>query len=117
MLLNGGALDDARILGAGTVAYMTSDHLGPISRNTESARRLLGPAIGFGLGFAVRLAAGESSMAGSPGDYWWGGALRTLFVVDPLRELVAVLMMNESVYPITRWFQLFRTLVYQSIAQ
>jgi hypothetical protein len=24
--------------------------------------------------------------------------------------------MNESVYPITRWFQLFRTLVYQTIA-
>jgi CubicO group peptidase (beta-lactamase class C family) len=117
MLLNGGVLDDVRILGAGTVAHMTSDHLGPISRNTESARRLLGPAISFGLGFAVRLAAGESPMAGSPGDYWWGGALRTLFVVDPLRELVAVLMMNESVYPITRWFQLFRTLVYQSIAQ
>ena len=57
-------------------------------------------------------------MAGSAGDYWWGGAFRTLFVVDPLRELVAVLLANETVYqPILRWLQLFRTLAYQSIAQ
>jgi len=90
MLLNGGVLNDVRILGAGKVAHMTSDHLGPISRNTETARWLLGPGFGFGLGFAVRLAAGESPMAGSAGDYWWGGAFRTLFVVDPLQELVAV---------------------------
>jgi CubicO group peptidase (beta-lactamase class C family) len=117
MLLNGGVLDDVRILGAGTVAHMTSDHLGPISRNTETARSLLGPGYGFGLGFAVRLAAGESPMAGSAGDYWWAGAFRTIFVVDPVRELVAVLMVNERNYPIPRWFHLFRTLVYQSIAR
>jgi CubicO group peptidase (beta-lactamase class C family) len=29
MMLNGGALDDVRILGAGTVAHMSRDHLGP----------------------------------------------------------------------------------------
>jgi CubicO group peptidase (beta-lactamase class C family) len=63
----------------------------------------LGPAIDFGLGFTVRLAAGESPMAGSVGNYWWGGSFRTLFVVDALRELVAVLMANETVYPIPRW--------------
>ena len=56
-------------------------------------------------------------MAGSAGDYWWSGAARTIFVVDPVRELVAVLMVNERNYPIPRWFHLFRTLVYQSIAQ
>jgi len=117
MLLNGGVLDDVRILGTGTVAHTTSDHLGPILRNTETANRFLGPGYGFGLGFAVRLAAGESPMAGSAGDYWWAGGFRTIFVVDPGRELVAVLMANETVYPITRWFQLFHTLVHQSIAQ
>jgi len=117
MLLNGGVLDDVRILGTGTVAHMTSDHLGPISRNTEIANLLLGPGYGFGPGFAVRLAAGESPMAGSAGDYWWGGGFRTVFVIDPLRELVAVLMVNERNYPFPRWVQLFRTLVYQSIAK
>jgi len=50
MMLNGGVLDGVRVLGAGTVAHMTSDHLGPISRNTESARRLIEPGYSFGLG-------------------------------------------------------------------
>jgi CubicO group peptidase (beta-lactamase class C family) len=117
MMLNGGVLDDVRILGAGTVAHMTSDHLGPISRNTESASWLLGPGYGFGLGFAVRLAEGESPMAGSLDDYWWAGAFRTVFAVDPSRGLCAVLMVNESIYPIPRWLQLFRTLVYQTLVQ
>jgi len=117
MMLNGGVLEDVRILGVGTVAHMTSDHLGPISRNTESARRLLGPGYGFGLGFAVRLAGGESPMAGSLGDYWWAGAFRTVFAVDPSRGLCAVLMANENIYPVPRWFQLFRTLVHQTPVQ
>jgi CubicO group peptidase (beta-lactamase class C family) len=117
MMLNGGALDDVRILGAGTVAYMSSDHLGPISRDTEIARRLLGPAIGFGLGFAVRLAAGEHPMPGSVGDYFWAGAHATIFVVDPKQDLVAVLMINQPGYLVPRCFQLFRTLVYQTLAE
>ena len=79
---------------------MTSDHLGPISRNTEIANLLLGPGYGFGLGFAVRLAAGESPMAGSAGDYWWGGGFRTVLVIDPLRELVAVLMVKRTKLPV-----------------
>ena len=56
-------------------------------------------------------------MAGSAGDYWRAGGFRTVFMVDPLRELVAVLMANETLYPIPRWFQLFRTLVYQTLTQ
>ena len=38
MMLNGGVLDDVCILGAGTLAHMTSDHLGPIS----PTQRMLG---------------------------------------------------------------------------
>jgi CubicO group peptidase (beta-lactamase class C family) len=117
MLLNGGTLDDVRILGAGTVAHMSSDHLGPISRDGETARRLLGPATGFGLGFAVRLASGENPMPGSVGDYFWAGALSTIFLVDPKRDCVAVLMIHQANYLVRRGFQLFRTLVYQTLAE
>jgi CubicO group peptidase (beta-lactamase class C family) len=42
---------------------------------------------------------------------------RTIFLVDPKQDLVAVLMMNEGSYPIPRLFQLFRTLVYQTFAE
>jgi len=114
MMLNGGALDDVRILGAGTVAHMSGDHLGPISRDGEVARALLGPATGFGLGFSIRLAAGDP-MPGSVGDYRWGGAYKTSFLIDPKRDLVAVGMINQASYE--RHAKLFRTLVHQTIAQ
>jgi CubicO group peptidase (beta-lactamase class C family) len=117
MLLKGGTLDDVRILGAGTIAHMSSDHLGPISRDGDIARRLLGPASGFGLGFAVRLAAGEHPAPGSVGDYFWAGFHRTIFLVDPKQDLVAVLMINQSSYLLLRCFQLFRTLVHQTLAE
>jgi CubicO group peptidase (beta-lactamase class C family) len=114
MMLNGGALGDVRVLGAGTVAHMRSDHLGAISRDGENARALLGPGRGFGLGFAVRLSAGENPMPGSVGDYDWSGAYRTRFLIDPQQDLVAVSMINQANY--LRHSQLFRTLVYQTIA-
>ena len=114
MILGGGTLDGVRILGAGTVAHMTADHLGPIRHDSPSGQYLLGPGRGFGLGFAVRLAAGEHPAPGSPGDLDWGGAFGTQFVIDPKQELVAVLMINQ-LNQFDRYFRLFRNLVYQAI--
>ena len=116
MMLNGGALDDVRILGAGTIAHMRSDHLGSISQDGEVARWLLVPGHGFGLGFAVRLASGEHPMPGSVGDYHWGGAFGTLFLIDPKRNLVAVAMINQANF-MERHMRLFRTLVHQTLAE
>jgi len=62
MLLNGGTLDGKRILGPKTVAYMTTDHLGSAIATTPLY--LPGAGFGFGLGFAVRTAAGVSPVAG-----------------------------------------------------
>ncbi|HMS80481.1 MAG TPA: serine hydrolase domain-containing protein, partial [Burkholderiaceae bacterium] len=91
MLLNGGELDGTRIVSRKTVEYMASDHLGAIGRGPAY---LPGPGHGFGLGFAVRTAAGESSWYGSVGDYYWGGYAGTAFWVDPKERLVAVWMMQ-----------------------
>jgi CubicO group peptidase (beta-lactamase class C family) len=115
MMLNGGTLDDVRVLGGGTVAHMSSDHLGPISHESESGRRLIGPGRGFGLGVAVRLTPGQHPMPGSVGDFDWGGAYATKFVIDPKQDLTAVLMINQRNY-FDRSSRLFRTLVYQTIA-
>ncbi len=114
MILNGGTLDSVRILGAGTVAHMAADHLGPIRRDSPSGQYLLGPGRGFGLGFAVRLAAGEHPAPGSPGDLDWGGGFGTQFVIDPKQELVAVLMINQ-LNQFDRYFRLFRVLVHATL--
>lgn len=93
-LLNKGALDGVRLLGPRTVDYMTADHLGDIPVAPGASASLLPPGHGFGLGFAVRIAAGEAPTPGSVGMYYWGGIAGTTFFVDPAEELFAILMIQ-----------------------
>ncbi len=93
MLRNGGTLDGKRYLSPKTLAYMTSDHLGQAIATTPLY--LPGPGHGFGLGFAVRRADGESAVPAAAGTYYWGGAGGTYFWVDPKTDLFVVFMMQS----------------------
>ena len=113
MMLNRGILDGNRILGAKTVDYITSNHLGGnISR--AGPYYLPGPGYGFGLGFAVRENNGISAWPGSVGEYFWGGYAGTYFWVDPKEDLVVV-SMTQSVKHRVYYRMLLRNLVYQAI--
>jgi CubicO group peptidase (beta-lactamase class C family) len=89
MLLNGGELDGARIIGRKTLALMASDHLGP---QVKINGTLLSAGHGFGLGFAVRTQGGIAPFPGSVGQYFWSGIGGTFFWIDPAEELFAVFM-------------------------
>ncbi len=93
MLLNGGTLNGKRILGPKTVAYMTSDHMS--AAIAPGPLYVPGPGFGFGLGFAVRKDAGVSPLAGSVGEFNWGGAGGTFFWIDPKEDLFVVFMMQS----------------------
>ena len=100
MLLNGGELDGTRILAPKTVALMASDHLPPDCAYGDTARPRFGAlapvpemGYGFGLGFAVRTAAGRCPLPGSVGEYFWSGVYGTAFWIDPVEQLVVVTMM------------------------
>jgi CubicO group peptidase (beta-lactamase class C family) len=110
MMLNGGRLEDLRLLSRKTVEYMTADHLGIIPGDGD----LLPPGYGFGLGFAVRLHPGVAPVPGSAGQYYWGGLAGTTFWVDPREQLLAVLMVQA---PGQREYfrMLSRSLVYAAI--
>jgi CubicO group peptidase (beta-lactamase class C family) len=112
MMLNGGSLGGARLLGRKTVALMSADHLGDI----PAPREMVPPGYGFGLGFAVRLAAGQAAFPGSVGDYYWSGAAGTSFWIDPAERLAAVLMLQA---PGQRQYYrpLFRDLVYAAVGE
>ncbi len=116
MLLNGGELDGARILGKKTVELVTMDHLPPGVTLPEifyNTYRLGG--YGFGLGVRVRTDVAQSQILGSPGEYGWAGAFETYFLVDPEEELVAMFLMQlapSGFYPLRR---VFNNLVYQAI--
>jgi len=107
MLLNHGRFNGARLLSRKTVELMTADHLG----------RIDGPGAGwgFGLGFAVRREAGTPGVPGSLGEYNWSGFGGTVFWIDPKEELIAVWMM-QAPSQLRYYRQLYRTLVYQAIA-
>ena len=114
-MLNRGFLGDVRLLSPRTVKYMTADHLGPITVHASSAPADLLPAgNGFGLGFAVRMAAGVAPVPGSVGSYYWGGIGGTTFFVDPKEDLFALMMIqapNQRDY----YRPLFRMLVYAAL--
>ena len=107
---NKGELHGVRLLGPRTVDYMTADHLGAI----PAMGALLPPGYGFGLGFAVRTAAGIAPVPGSVGLYYWGGIAGTTFFVDPAQDLFALMMIqapNQRNY----FRPLFRDLVYAAL--
>jgi CubicO group peptidase (beta-lactamase class C family) len=112
MLMNGGELDGARILGRRTLAFMASDHLdAKVDRNNYP----LWPGHGFGLGFAVRTAPGLAPAPGRIGEYFWGGVMGTAFWVSPRDSLFAVLMV-QSLENREYFRVLFRNLVSAAIA-
>ena len=109
MLLNGGRLDRARLLSRTTVAFMASDHLGPIA---DTMKR---PGYTFGLGFQVRKDVGLDGQSGSIGEYGWAGAGGTYFWVDPKEQLIASLMTQAPGPSRIYYRQLFKELVQQAI--
>jgi len=110
MLLAGGRLDGARLLGRKTVEFMTADHLGAIPRANE----LLPADHGFGLGFAVKIASGGHTEPGSIGSYGWSGAAGTAFFVDPAEAMFA-LILTQAPGVLDDVRELFRQGVYAAI--
>jgi CubicO group peptidase (beta-lactamase class C family) len=121
MLLNGGELDDARLLSPKTIRHMVANHLPPNCAYGDTARERFGAlapvpemGYGFGLGFAVRTQPGMSPVPGSVGEYFWGGVTGTYFCIDPAEDLIAIFM---SQAPDRRLYYhyLARQLVYAAI--
>ena len=69
---------------------------------------------GFGLGFAVRTAAGHNPLPGSIGNYYWTGAWGTTFWVDPAEKLIAIQMIQTPSEAGGPYRRAFRNLVHFS---
>jgi CubicO group peptidase (beta-lactamase class C family) len=95
MLLGGGAVDDVRVLGPRTVDLMTINHLPggvDISRIGTHGGETRPAGHGFGLGFAVLLDRARAETVATPGEYSWGGAASTCFLVSPADDLFVLLL-------------------------
>lgn len=85
MLLNGGEIDGVRLLSPRSVELMTTDHTGGAGDGDDG--------YGFGVGVRARLKDGGP---GSAGSYGWNGGTGTLFLVDPVEELVVVVFVPSQ---------------------
>ncbi|MFA6124877.1 MAG: serine hydrolase domain-containing protein [Sphingomonas sp.] len=119
MLLNGGELDGARIVGRKTIELMTMNHLPGGSDLSKMSKSMFSETTnagtGFGLGFAVNIDVARSMIPGSVGEFYWGGMFSTAFFVDPVEQVHMVFMTQMSpsnVYPIRREL---KTLIYSAL--
>lgn len=91
MLLNGGELDGARILGRKIVELMHTNHMSAALLPYEIGG-LPYAGYGFGLGSRVMLNVAESAVPGSVGEFGWAGAAKTYYWIDPREGIIGVLM-------------------------
>jgi CubicO group peptidase (beta-lactamase class C family) len=94
MFLNGGELDGVRVLEPDTVATMTvnrvPDALLPLGFGNPQ------PGRGWTLGFSAVMDAEVFPYPVSAGTFWWDGSSGTRFFIDPVQDMVTVIMAAAS---------------------
>lgn len=117
MLLDGGTLDGASILGRKTVEQMMVNHLTfldpPVTQFSD--------AEGFGLGGSVLLDPARKGRLGSVGQFGWSGAASTYFSIDPQERMISILLLqhlpNGAANDLPRLATPFYNLVYQALVR
>ncbi|MFY0681192.1 MAG: beta-lactamase family protein [Thalassovita sp.] len=92
MLRLDGTVDGVEILPAPLLHSMKRNHLGCdiADMGPTSFAEMPMVGVGFGLGGAVVLAPERSGMAGSAGDFGWGGLAGTYFWIDPITQVTCI---------------------------
>lgn len=117
MLLAGGTLDGASVLGRKTVELMLGNHLAGI---LDPPVNQYSNAEGFGLGGYVVLDPVRRGQPGSVGQFGWAGAASTNFMIDPREGLLTILLLQHLPRPerkddLPRIGRTVQALVYQAL--
>jgi len=112
MLVNKGHLDKVTILKPETVKLMATNQL-----SDSITKRMWLPSkgqVGFGIDFAVRLRppVSQDENNGMVGEFFWDGAASTLFWVDPVNDLTAVLFVQLMPFDKVKLHKNFRDAIY-----
>ncbi|WP_419213537.1 serine hydrolase domain-containing protein [Maribacter sp. X9] len=112
MLVHEGSLDSVQILKPETVKLMATNQLA--DSITERSWLPTKGQVGFGIDFAVRVAPPKTPEEnnGTVGEFYWDGAASTLFWVDPVNELTAVMFVQLFPYDQIGLHKQFRDAVY-----
>jgi CubicO group peptidase (beta-lactamase class C family) len=109
MLLNKGELDGVRLLSAKTVETMTVNGL------SEAVQKTRGGSMGWGLANVQVLLSPTANDPASIGEYGWDGTAGTIFWVDPVKQMVTVLMTQSSPSNPDQIRQMFKNIVQQAV--
>jgi CubicO group peptidase (beta-lactamase class C family) len=101
MLLNKGTIHGRRVLQPESVELMRTNMVGDMYRGTTGGTK----GTGFGVMVRVVLDSPNSGSFRSNGAFGWGGAYGTVSWTDPADELVAVLMIQQPVFPLQYEFE------------
>jgi CubicO group peptidase (beta-lactamase class C family) len=112
MLVHEGTSGKAIILKPATVKLMATSHL-----SDDVTKRMWLPSkgsVGFGIDFAVRTRppATAAENNGTVGEFFWDGAASTLFWVDPVNDLTAVLFTQLMPFDKVKLHKRFRDAIY-----
>lgn len=114
MLVNGGKLDDKRLLGPKTVELMRTNAIGALSVwDVYSPAAIGNLGDKFGLGFGIRSEAGLNE-PGSVGEYMWAGIFNTRFWNDP-KEKLSIVVMGQLIPRVPDIEARIHAAVYQAI--
>ena len=111
MLLNGGEIDGVRLLSPKTINLMITNHSG------DNDVYIRGPGYSFGLGFGLLDNPGTARDPLTPGTFTWGGAWGTIFWVDPVEEMIGIMMTQITSYSHLRVRQEVGVTAMQSIIE
>jgi len=112
MLLNGGVLEGKRLLSPRSVEMLSHNRL-------DGTVTIPGWIVeqGFGLDFAVITDPSKVDYPASEGEYFWAGAVTTVFFIDPSQDLVAILMTQYTPFEIGEYFDLLHRFVHMAVVE
>jgi CubicO group peptidase (beta-lactamase class C family) len=93
MLAGRGQLDGRRVLAPRSVALMASNHIGRLP-----AQSIVLDLRGYRIGLGVRVLEdpAEAGSLASPGTFGWSGLYGTYLWIDPVEELVGILLVQRA---------------------
>ena len=106
MLLDGGTLDQQRVLASNTVSLMTTAVVHDVV-----------PGRGYGLGIGVTENVTVTGVPGSAGTFGWTGSYATNSWADPKERLIIVALAQRFPANAEHLWEQIQTLVYQSISR
>ena len=119
MILHQGEFNGKRLIGRKTLELMAVNHLPDNQDLTEMSESAFSETpyagVGFGLGFSVMLDPAKSQSVSDIGEFGWGGAASTVFMINPKEDMFIIFLtqlLPSSTYQVRREL---RSLIYSSL--